>query len=1318
MANSMSHDSSSTPSTTNFIPIAQLSPQLDSLSSRLVKTIVTVIWPYSSSTHSLALLLAEPDFRLRRQKGQVRVQFSGASAKALARSGIASGDEVILSLQGARLSKDQSILKTPGKGVGWELKFEERVLLQIYRDNEQFAQLDVNHPTPSPEPHVQSPTPPRSPTPPPIADTLAQLSFNLPANEWSLPAFLKRTRTSSSSLYQPTYDPFAEEDGFVVGKGRKRTKFGRQSGDWKFEAQTPSPEKEEEADVALKAEPQLNGLNEEGVVSTTTTTLAPTVSRDIVTGLLNKADIVDEDPQRTVMIETTEAEERDLAANDIGVPFRAKNDIPIEMNQFPQDMQLEVTSKEQSLLNASVDQGLFESHAEESTERPRPTDSTISNPSRIYGQPSTFEELMAHAELPLDKDSTSLPEHMPLSLQLDTDLAGDILSVSVPNAPDAPQSPRLRTVASPGLPSVSPFMDRKGRSLLDSGHEHASERSELDTSDATMHVAQDYQTLSDDEDDKYEDETQSYSSLAPAAQDSSPTYSKVVPRELDDKTIPGIEETIADIAPLEGHRVESVDPIVNAATEARKQAIEEDSSLDVIDLTEEDDIPTPNSDIVARDEKEQDHEHEVKISIVESLSDDSIAVSEQGMSEEEEYENQIQIAESEEMSEGEQYENQMKEEFEEDFEGESEGEDGGKGKDKGKEEEEEEEEIDIKNVHAYQQQLELLEEHRRPFQTTATPSDSREEKKRTVDDHWKHATYKQLELLSEHRRPNEPTSGFEETVKEKKEQLEEVHEDKLFKNTNQVHSLSNHSAPPRSTVGSDSGILEETEEKGPNEKDSVSSIKPIPGEHFEASGWSGAIRAPDAIDSASPRKEVVIVDLDGSDEIDASQANEEDDDSESISSMPSKQWEDQKNRVSMIETKMNSSSLVNESMFEENDFPQNGVIAESVAYPTLPADDAGTTFPSSPPVVQDLEEVQSQYLGNEFNDQLITPIATQQPFPTPRYSPRSNNLIYPYVSLHETKYSQEITEELPLLATPLPSQIISIPHKRGTITSSRRKSDKLSSDVPEVISPWFAPKLSSQQVVDESESDSRSEIDHVVEPDRDQLFDGNENLNDRETVPFITSYEELLISSNRDIPKTSLAAPSLLALLPTGLRTPLSYFAPLSTLDSHFASPTDVLAVVTSYTDAERSKSGPRDYYMTMYITDPSSSPAVASVQLFRPFKEALPISETGDAVLLRNFKVVSRKRKLGLLSTGSSAWAIFAKGKQVQIHGPPLEFGAEERGFAKGLLEWWGSLGEDFQKHLEAAGHPPVENGKSNEQDGKDTSGIGGIVVTTQEIL
>jgi hypothetical protein len=115
----------------DFSPINQLSPASIPIESKSIRATVSLLWPYSSSTQQVALLLAEPDFRLRKKQGQIRVQFSGPSAQALARSRVGIGDEVLLSLQGAKWTETALGVSTPGKSVDAELLFKQRLSMKV-----------------------------------------------------------------------------------------------------------------------------------------------------------------------------------------------------------------------------------------------------------------------------------------------------------------------------------------------------------------------------------------------------------------------------------------------------------------------------------------------------------------------------------------------------------------------------------------------------------------------------------------------------------------------------------------------------------------------------------------------------------------------------------------------------------------------------------------------------------------------------------------------------------------------------------------------------------------------------------------------------------------------------------------------------------------------------------------------------------------------------------------------------------------------------------------------------------------------------------
>lgn len=125
---------SSDPGHPTTIPIAQINPDLDRLSESSIRTTVTLVWPYSSSTKAFSFLLAEPDFRLRRSNGQVKVVFHGLVAEKVAETRVGIGDEVVLSLAGSRLDKNETATQTPGRYVAWDVHFDDRVHLEVHAD--------------------------------------------------------------------------------------------------------------------------------------------------------------------------------------------------------------------------------------------------------------------------------------------------------------------------------------------------------------------------------------------------------------------------------------------------------------------------------------------------------------------------------------------------------------------------------------------------------------------------------------------------------------------------------------------------------------------------------------------------------------------------------------------------------------------------------------------------------------------------------------------------------------------------------------------------------------------------------------------------------------------------------------------------------------------------------------------------------------------------------------------------------------------------------------------------------------------------------
>lgn len=112
-----------------ILPIAELSPTHDH--TKVIKAVVALIWPYSSSEKALSLLLVEADFRLRRNRGQVRVEFHDSSAREVANAKVSPGDEILLSLDGMECAGDEADMKAPGRGVDWKLIYRNRLFMQV-----------------------------------------------------------------------------------------------------------------------------------------------------------------------------------------------------------------------------------------------------------------------------------------------------------------------------------------------------------------------------------------------------------------------------------------------------------------------------------------------------------------------------------------------------------------------------------------------------------------------------------------------------------------------------------------------------------------------------------------------------------------------------------------------------------------------------------------------------------------------------------------------------------------------------------------------------------------------------------------------------------------------------------------------------------------------------------------------------------------------------------------------------------------------------------------------------------------------------------
>ncbi|CAK3933669.1 hypothetical protein DOTSEDRAFT_72659 [Lecanosticta acicola] len=253
------------------ISITALSPGESPLKDRAIRAVVSLFWPYSSSTKQCALLLADPDFRLRSRKGQVRVRFTGPSAGAVAKAKIGIGDELILELRGASWAGETGTVVTPGKSVDGELVYTGELGVKVVKKangEEVDTTIAVHEGTPPPEEPEHDENRGRQSGQafgtPVRAVPLYMRSSSINGVDvvpiYSSPAFVKRSRLSGEKF---SWDLFADAELELEEQPRKkqRISFGNVAS-WKVAERTPSPEKipsEVEDGVAADLDSRLNG---------------------------------------------------------------------------------------------------------------------------------------------------------------------------------------------------------------------------------------------------------------------------------------------------------------------------------------------------------------------------------------------------------------------------------------------------------------------------------------------------------------------------------------------------------------------------------------------------------------------------------------------------------------------------------------------------------------------------------------------------------------------------------------------------------------------------------------------------------------------------------------------------------------------------------------------------------------------------------------------------------------------------------------------------------------------------------------------------
>ncbi|KIW99326.1 uncharacterized protein Z519_00989 [Cladophialophora bantiana CBS 173.52] len=217
--------------TTTQTPIADLSPSHTEPAAHILAQ-VALVWPYSSSTGTLALLLADPDIRRRKSKGQVKVVFRSGCAREVAKTQVGIGDTVKLALVGCEWKETGSVVSTPGRKINWDLEYSTRVLLQVLQGDQETVGVDFtgNETNSSTANGVLSYLHGGADERPMLNGVIHHQSSTI-----HVPYLTPRKPVGNHSIgtfIDAAFESSAADDGYILGRGRKRTKFARSSGAW------------------------------------------------------------------------------------------------------------------------------------------------------------------------------------------------------------------------------------------------------------------------------------------------------------------------------------------------------------------------------------------------------------------------------------------------------------------------------------------------------------------------------------------------------------------------------------------------------------------------------------------------------------------------------------------------------------------------------------------------------------------------------------------------------------------------------------------------------------------------------------------------------------------------------------------------------------------------------------------------------------------------------------------------------------------------------------------------------------------------------
>ncbi|PGG96582.1 hypothetical protein AJ79_09531 [Helicocarpus griseus UAMH5409] len=1241
-----STDGASPLASTTPTPLAQLSPSLEDLKQRHVRAVVILLWPYSSYTKQSSLLLSEPDFRLRDRKGQVKVSFRDECAEAVAKAQIGIGDTVVLGLEGARWQNHNADVGTPGRGIDWDLAFSSRLLLEVYRDLKLVRTVEVQAPRNGGRDvdGVIPTTPTRSPSTPQLQIS-GEADRPPPPDNWSSPAFSQKFSASFGPLSNSAFDPLAEEDGYIWGKGRKRTKFGRPSSEWVFVDTPPSP---------------------------------PPATTDT----WEDEDLDLEDQEDVTMEE--QPSQGDTVPNTQEIVQVEDGTQEVETTQVLEPSKLVFQTENMDGLTSPAGNGISE------TVQITSGHSQTQEGTAPFSQTASWGSMGSHQPTitPFTSFGNSF-EQQPMFNQ------------------QGVATPRLRPTLSPGASIISPLETSLAGTISSLPPSRSPLSSQLPVEDSTSHqpVAQATVVESVVKGTAYEVEYRGEATVdedqnldyTPGQRlnhvESSPSLSPTSVVETDGRG-PDHAYQVEEVDEQEGLDHEAItvsQTVLNTAVEKEE-----------VDITDLDEVEQhTDSELSDRFSRQGD-----------GMERQSVDIDGDG---EEDLEETMEGELREPPWEG--FEQEGGEEAEEQYEG---------GEIEGVSEEEAEE------GHGSEIQEKLEAESGEELEEESSEDGMEEEVEDVIEeemDEQDEEDEEDLEMYSGDEMGHVPsvTSSRYESEGASGGYSEAGLEEDTFPPRASYPAVPR--APPEVIV-IDS---DDEDEVGP----AVST-----GPSQEELHHSNAVQEPHVERTTPPTQEAIAAGFEHQVEMNGTSMSEAADHtveavyhSEAEVSLPlhnigpvGSEATPEFNQTSRSE----AMGLMAESALhaEAESTAPGGESEYTTGYKSEEVNDYHRTSPSfSPDPMSGAEREGDSYSSDEADATAIDPqLYESENQKSPATVSEARGSVDPGLSLdgaadawHEPRIlvspdskgrlitPLEIQESTDIRSSPPPSEALSEDDDLVTSQIFRDMEQAERREEPQIDRKLDA--ADGTTLIEASESLSHhdrpegqlgqdipshadtSELASPVSHSTDRRGSSpagdagvQDNTKDEANMPSGKAAETAI--AMRDTAMDAIPQPNMNA---TGLRSRFSYFFPLATLADNFNNVTDTISVVISCSRISQASKGPREYYTTLRLTDPSMNGITVTAQIFRKAKSSLPTAEKGDVVLLRDFKVQSMDHKMMLLSMAASSWAVFSQGTTdgVQMNASPVEFGEEEQRYVSAIREWYTEEGEELagkHEHLTMA--------------------------------